>query len=91
MGHLSYSKKRTTPELKPITVSSLGGSPNPWKIIIVLEGLNIPYEVKRVGMAEIRHGPYISMNPNGRVPTIVDSNTGITVWEVREESKRWKL
>ncbi|KAK8060368.1 glutathione S-transferase [Apiospora saccharicola] len=62
---------------KPITVWSLGGSPNPWKAIIVLEELEVPYEVKRVAMTE----PYISLNPNGRVPAIEDPNTGLTLWE----------
>ncbi|RYP12341.1 hypothetical protein DL765_007387 [Monosporascus sp. GIB2] len=66
------------PDLKPITVWSLGGSPNPWKAIIVLEELSLPYEVKQVGMAEVKQEPYISLNPNGRVPTIEDPNTGIT-------------
>jgi len=68
-------------DLKPITVWSLGGSPNPWKAIIILEELGIPYEIKRVGMAEVKQEPYISLNPNGRVPTIEDPNTGLTVWE----------
>lgn len=70
--------------LKPITVWSLGGSPNPWKAIIIMEELEIPYEVKRVGLAEVKQEPYISLNPNGRVPTIEDPNTGLTIWEVRQ-------
>jgi glutathione S-transferase len=32
-------------------------------------------------MAEIKQEPYIQLNPNGRVPTIEDPNTGITLWE----------
>ncbi|RYO92495.1 hypothetical protein DL764_008126 [Monosporascus ibericus] len=69
------------PDLKPITVWSLGGSPNPWKAIIILEELSLPYKAKGVGMAEVKQEPYISLNPNGRVPTIEDPNTGITLWE----------
>ncbi|RYP63031.1 hypothetical protein DL770_009475 [Monosporascus sp. CRB-9-2] len=69
------------PDLKPITVWSLGGSPNPWKVIIILEELKLPYEIKRVGMAEVKREPYMSLNPNGRVPTIEDPNTGIVLWE----------
>ncbi|KAI0126062.1 glutathione-s-transferase theta, gst [Xylariales sp. AK1849] len=67
-----------TADLKPITVWSLGGSPNPWKPILILEELSIPYDVNRVGLAEVKQEPYISLNPNGRVPTIEDPNTGLT-------------
>lgn len=69
-SHLSHGKKNTMPERKSITVWSLSGSPNLWKAVIVLEDLNIPYEVKRVGMAEVKQEPYISLNLNGRVLTI---------------------
>lgn len=73
------------PDLKPITVWSLGGSPNPWKAIIILEELGVPYEIKRVGTAEVKQEPYIYLNPSRRVPTIEDPNTGITLWEVCKE------
>jgi glutathione S-transferase len=69
--------------LRPISVWSLGYSPNPWKVIIILEELEIPYEKKIVTMASVKEEPHISLNPNGRVPTIEDPNTGITLWEVR--------
>lgn len=72
----------TMANIKPITVWSLGGSPNPWKPILILEELGLPYEVKRVGAVEVKQEPYISLNPNGRVPAIEDPNTGITLWEV---------
>lgn len=74
------------PGLKPITVWSLRGNPSPWKAIIILEELGVPYEVKRIGMAEVKQEPYLSLNPNGRVPTIEDPNTGITLWEVRDST-----
>ncbi|KAL9056963.1 MAG: hypothetical protein Q9162_002629 [Coniocarpon cinnabarinum] len=31
--------------------------------------------------ADLKKEPYVSLNPNGRVPTIEDPNTGITLWE----------
>lgn len=68
--------------VKPITVWSLGYSPNPWKIFIILEELGIPYEEKTVTMASVKEDTYLALNPNGRVPTIEDPNTGITLWEV---------
>ena len=32
-------------------------------------------------MSELKKEPYEALNPNGRVPTIIDPNTGITLWE----------
>lgn len=56
-----------------------------------MEELGIPYEVKRVGLAEVSQEPYISLNPNGRVPTIEDPNTGLTIWEVRSMQPRLRF
>lgn len=36
---------------------------------------------KLLQMAEIKQEPFVSVNPNGRVPAIEDPNTGITLWE----------
>lgn len=69
-------------DLKPISVWSLGYSPNPWKVVLIFEELGLPYEVKHIGMGELKQQPYLSLTPNGRVPTIEDPNTGITLWEV---------
>lgn len=67
--------------LKPITLYGHGAGPNPWKVIMVLEELNIPYTHQIVDFADIKKEPYVSINPNGRVPAIEDPNTGITLWE----------
>ena len=72
--------------IKPITVWSLGYSPNPWKVILILEELDLPFEKKYVDMATVKQEPHISLNPNGRVPTIEDPNTGITLWEASSPS-----
>jgi glutathione S-transferase len=32
-------------------------------------------------MISMKQEPYLSINPNGRVPAIIDLNTGITLWE----------
>ncbi|KAL2285803.1 hypothetical protein FJTKL_07522 [Diaporthe vaccinii] len=55
--------------------------PNPWKVVIVLEELQVPYEIKSFKFEEIKKKPFIDINPNGRVPAIEDPNTDITLWE----------
>ncbi|KAJ5524847.1 hypothetical protein N7513_009963 [Penicillium frequentans] len=67
--------------LKPITLYGHGPGPNPWKVIMVLKELGIPYVSKTVEWSEIKKEPYVSINPNGRIPAIEDPNTGITLWE----------
>jgi glutathione S-transferase len=69
---------------KPIHLFSHASGPNPWKVAIVLEELNIPYETEFVDFAKIKEPEYTQHNPNGRVPAIIDPNTGITLWEVSE-------
>lgn len=67
--------------LKPIILYGHGPGPNPWKVIMALKELEIPYVSKTVEWSEIKNEPYVSVNPNGRVPAIEDPNTGITLWE----------
>lgn len=67
--------------LKPITLYSHASGPNPWKVVAVFEELGIPYESKYVPFADVKNEPFVSINPNGRVPAIEDPNTGITLWE----------
>jgi len=57
--------------------------PNPYKVTIILEELNVPYESEYVDFTVLKQEPYINVNPNGRLPAIEDPNTGIKVWEVR--------
>ena len=68
---------------KPIHLYSHATGPNPWKVVIFFEELGIPYETEYVDFANIKSEPFISVNPNGRVPAIKDPNTDITLWEVR--------
>ncbi|KAI9812670.1 MAG: glutathione S- transferase, nitrogen catabolite repression regulator [Phylliscum demangeonii] len=67
--------------MKPILVYMHASGPNPWKVVIVLEELSIPYETKYLAFPDMKKPPYESVNPNGRVPAIEDPNTGITIWE----------
>lgn len=49
-------------------------TPNGWKASVVLEELELPYTVRRVNILEgdQRQPEYLAINPNGRIPTIVD-------------------
>ncbi|KAJ5575584.1 glutathione S-transferase [Penicillium sp. DV-2018c] len=70
--------------LKTLTLWTLrghAGTPNPWKVLMVLEELKIPYEPKLIDLGDLKKEPYESVNPNGRVPALEDPNTGITIWE----------
>lgn len=67
--------------LKPITLYSHATGPNPWKVVMVLQELDIPYIDKPVEFPDMKKEPFESVNPNGRVPAIEDPNTGITLWE----------
>lgn len=66
---------------KPVELYVHGPTPNPIKVAIVLEELGIPYETKNPS-GDIKAEPFISLNPNGRLPALVDPNTGITLFEV---------
>jgi glutathione S-transferase len=49
-------------------------TPNGWKASIALEELGLPYEVHLVNLlaGEQKAPEYLKINPNGRIPTIVD-------------------
>jgi GST-like protein len=53
-------------------------TPNGWKASITLEELEIPYEVTpiRLDKLEQKEDWYLALNPNGRIPVIVDRDAG---------------
>lgn len=55
---------------------------NPWKVAIILEELGLPYEHRFIAFKDMKTEAYEALNPNGRVPTLEDPNTGVTIWEV---------
>jgi len=58
-------------------------SPNGLKIAIMLEECGLPYRVVPVdiGSGEQFRPEYLALNPNNKIPTIVDQQTGISVFE----------
>ena len=69
--------------LKPIIIYKLGPTANPWKVTLIIEELNLPYEHRPVQDSELKQEPYILLNPNGRTPAMVDpNNNDLVLWEV---------
>jgi glutathione S-transferase len=53
-------------------------TPNGWKASITLEELGLPYKVRRIDFdkREQKEPWYLKINPNGRIPAIVDHDNG---------------
>jgi GST-like protein len=51
-------------------------TPNTWKVTIMLEECELPYRLRPLdlGKAENKESAFLAINPNGRVPAIVDRN-----------------
>lgn len=53
-----------------------GASPNGWKISVTLEELGIAYRAHALDMEERKAPWYLRINPNGKIPAIVDHEAG---------------
>jgi glutathione S-transferase len=62
-------------------LTSKASAPNAWKVITILEELNVPYEIKSFKFEDVSKRPFTDINPNGRNPAIEDPNTGLVLWE----------
>lgn len=53
-------------------------TPNGWKASIMLEETGLEYTVRPIALdkAEQKEAWYVKLNPNGRIPTIVDHDNG---------------
>ncbi|KAK7990316.1 hypothetical protein PG990_014596 [Apiospora arundinis] len=51
---------------KPIQVWMAPPGPNPWKVIVILEELKVPYEIQSIRFENIKKKPFVDLNPNGR-------------------------
>ncbi len=59
-------------------------TPNGWQASVTLEELGLPYEVHALdlGKNDQKQSDYLKLNPNGRIPTIVDrENDNFAVFE----------
>ncbi|KAF3008697.1 hypothetical protein E8E13_009463 [Curvularia kusanoi] len=70
----------TTSSLQPITIYGKHG-PNPPKVRMLCEELNIPYKLIDTQFSELKQPDFLAINPNGRMPAIHDPNTNLTLWE----------
>lgn len=59
------------------------GSPNPHKVGIALEELELPYETQIVDIpnGEQFSAEFIQLSPNSKVPVLIDEETGHTLYE----------
>lgn len=67
--------------LTPLILYGHWAAPNPFKVVIVLKELEMSYEYRLVDFSEVKQEAYVKINPNGRLPALVDPNTKITIWE----------
>lgn len=62
-------------------------TPNGVKVSIMLEELGLPYEAHRIAWGEegVKHPDFLSLNPNGKIPAMIDPNgpdgKPIGIWE----------
>jgi len=58
-------------------------TPNGWKASMALEELELPYTPRIVDLSkgEQHTSEFQSLNPNGRIPTIVDRDNGMRIFE----------
>jgi len=58
-------------------------TPNGYGVSIALEEMGLAYDLRVVDVEHMAHKrpEFLKLNPNGRVPVLVDTETGVTVWE----------
>jgi GST-like protein len=64
--------------MRPMIDLYTAPTPNGHKVSIALEELELPYEVHPINLmaGDQRKPAYVKINPNGRIPTIVDRDEG---------------
>ncbi|KAF6239666.1 hypothetical protein HO173_002212 [Letharia columbiana] len=66
--------------LQPITLHGHPG-PNPWKIALLLDELNVPYTTKIYTTPELKQPAFLALNRNGMTPVIEDPNKSLLLAE----------
>ncbi|MCB9527584.1 MAG: glutathione S-transferase N-terminal domain-containing protein [bacterium] len=58
-------------------------TPNGHKVSVALEELGLPYELRAIDLTanEQKEPWFLAINPNGRIPAIIDRAAGLTVFE----------
>lgn len=70
-----------TSQIKPLQLYGGILGPNPGKVSILLTELDLPFEPVEIAMSDVKNPEYTALNPNGRLPTLIDPNTGFKIWE----------
>jgi GSH-dependent disulfide-bond oxidoreductase len=67
-----------TSAVEPSIELLTAGTPNGWKASIVLEELGLPYTVRPISLGELEQKEpwFLALNPNGRIPVIIDHGAG---------------
>jgi len=83
IGSGDASNSNTT---KPLTLHAHATGPNPIKIAMALEFLQVPYTIKMWDFGDdpekgVKGTAFTKINENGRVPALEDPNTGVVSWE----------
>jgi GST-like protein len=76
-GSAGYHRAPDTEELHMIELFT-ASTPNGWKASITLEEVGLPYKVRKIDFdkREQKEPWYLKINPNGRIPAIVDHDNG---------------
>jgi GST-like protein len=58
-------------------------TPNALKVRIALEEMELPYKIREIDFSKLEQKEpwYLKLNPNGRVPTIIDHDNGEAIFE----------
>lgn len=58
-------------------------TPNGWKASVTLEELELPYNVHlvNIGVGDQKKPEFLAINPNGRIPAIVDTDINARIFE----------
>ena len=67
--------------LEPIVLYSHPTGPNPWKVVMILEELEIPFKTIIIPKEDLKKPSYEKICINGRAPAVSDPNHDITLWE----------